>query len=106
MTSEPNVWGSRSTHKSCSFKKKMKRNHNPKPDGLSGSARAWSAARNVTAHGAVPHSDARTSQCDICDFVYWDDKRDPEGSNFKKYFVLSLKFLFKTLFISTLFQQK
>lgn len=38
----------------------MRRNHNPESDRLPGSARAWSAARNVNAHGALPHSDART----------------------------------------------
>lgn len=37
-------------------------NHSPESAGLSGSAEAWSAARSVNAHGALPHSDAPTFQ--------------------------------------------
>lgn len=86
MTGEPYVWGSRSAHKSCSFKKKKDetepqswiRRFVGKSQGLERSA------QRDRARSASPQWRTDFSQCDnICGliFVYWDDKRR-KGSNF------------------------
>lgn len=91
MTGEPDVWGSRSAHKSCSLKKDEKE---PQPWIRQAVGKCQSLERSAQrerAQSASPQWRADFSQCDNnCDsiFVYWEDKRGPEGSNCFKLFVL------------------